>query len=42
MIHHSVKDKEILAADFISNCSRVFKAMVPFNKFVNDPVMALN
>jgi uncharacterized protein (TIGR02453 family) len=41
MIHHHVKDKEIVASDFVSYCSKVFKAMVPFNKFVNDPVMAL-
>jgi uncharacterized protein (TIGR02453 family) len=41
MIHHSVKDKQILADDFASYCSKIFKAMVPFNKFVNDPVMAL-
>ena len=42
MIHHAVKDKEILEADFVSYCSKIFKAMVPVNKFVNDPVMALN
>ena len=41
MIHHQVKDKEIIAADFVSSSSKIFKAMVPFNKFVNDPVMAL-
>jgi uncharacterized protein (TIGR02453 family) len=41
MIHHAVNDKEIVAADFVSSCSKVFKAMVPFNKFVNDPVLAL-
>jgi len=41
MIHHSVKDKQILAGDFASYCSKIFKAMVPFNRFVNDPVIAL-
>lgn len=40
MIHHAVKDKAILATDFASYCSKIFKAMVPFNKFLNDPVMA--
>jgi len=41
MVHHSVADKEILSGNFISYCTKVFKAMVPFNKFVNEPVMAL-
>ena len=41
MIHHSVKDQQILTGDFATYCSKIFKAMVPFNKFVNDPVMAL-
>jgi uncharacterized protein (TIGR02453 family) len=41
MIHHSVADKEILSGNFISYCTKVFKTMVPFNKFVNEPVMAL-
>jgi len=42
MIHHAVGDKEILNEDFTSNCIQVFKAMVPFNKFVNEPVIALS
>jgi hypothetical protein len=42
MIHHSVADKDILSDDFAAYCGKVFKAMVPFNKFVNEPVMALN
>jgi uncharacterized protein (TIGR02453 family) len=41
MIHHSVHDKQVLSEDFAAYCSKIFKAMVPFNKFVNDPVMAL-
>ena len=41
MIHHAVNDKQILAADLVSYCSKICKAMVPFNKFVNEPVMAL-
>jgi uncharacterized protein (TIGR02453 family) len=41
MIHHSVADKEILSGNFISYCAKVFKTMVPFNKFVNEPLMAL-
>jgi len=40
MIHHTVTDKQILAADFASYCTTIFKALVPFNKFVNNPVMA--
>lgn len=38
MIHHPVADKEILSGDFTSYAAKVFKAMVPFNTFVNEPV----
>lgn len=41
MIHHSVSDKEILSDNFTSYCVKIFKAMVPFNSFVNEPVLAL-
>ncbi len=41
MIHHTVSDKEILSNTFAADCTRVFKAMVPFNRFLNEPVMAL-
>jgi len=39
MICHSVTDKNILAEDSISYCTKVFKAMQPFNSFVNAPLM---
>jgi uncharacterized protein (TIGR02453 family) len=42
MIRHSLSDRDILDEDFTSNCVKVFKAMVPFNKFVNEPVIALS
>jgi uncharacterized protein (TIGR02453 family) len=42
VIHHSVADKEIVASDFVSYCVKVFKAMIPFNQFINKPVMALS
>lgn len=38
MIKHPVSDKEILAGNYTGYCAKVFKAMVPFNKFVNEPV----
>jgi uncharacterized protein (TIGR02453 family) len=38
MIHHKVSDKEILSDEFLAECARVCKAMVPFNKFVNAPL----
>jgi uncharacterized protein (TIGR02453 family) len=39
MIHHAVADKETISGDFIKYCTKVFKAMVPFNSFLNKPVM---
>jgi uncharacterized protein (TIGR02453 family) len=39
MIHHSVADKETIAGDFIKYCTKIFRLMVPFNSFVNKPVM---
>ncbi len=42
MIWHSLSDKEIIAVNFISVCARVFKAMVPFNRFLNESMMAAN
>jgi uncharacterized protein (TIGR02453 family) len=41
MIRHSIDDKKIISADFASYCSKIFKTMVPFNSFVNTPVIAL-
>jgi uncharacterized protein (TIGR02453 family) len=41
MIHHSLKDKQLLAGDFASYCAKIFRRMVPFNKFVNESLMAL-
>jgi uncharacterized protein (TIGR02453 family) len=38
MIHHAIPDKEITGPDFAGYCAKVFKAMVPFNVFVNKPV----
>ncbi len=35
MIHHSIADKDLLSPDFVSQCSKIFKAMVPLNSFVN-------
>jgi uncharacterized protein (TIGR02453 family) len=39
MIHHAVADKEVLSGNFMSYCTKIFKSMVPFNSFVNKPVM---
>lgn len=41
MIQHRPDDKQIAGADFAAYCGVVFKAMAPFNTFVNTPVMAL-
>ncbi|MFZ1081723.1 MAG: DUF2461 domain-containing protein [Candidatus Kryptoniota bacterium] len=41
MIRHEVDDKRILSKDFASYCSKVFKAMVPFNSFINKSTMAI-
>ena len=37
MICHSIDDKQILADDSISYCTKVYKAIQPFNAFVNAP-----
>ena len=41
MAWHPVSDKEILSDGFADNCVRVFKAMMPFNQFLLEPLMAL-
>lgn len=41
MIHHSVGAKEITSEKFSSYCTKIFKMMIPFNSFINKPVMAL-
>jgi uncharacterized protein (TIGR02453 family) len=41
MLRHSVDDKTVLSDGFASYCSKVFKAMVPFNSFLNKSVAAL-
>jgi len=38
-MHHPVDENTILSDDFVSYCANIFKAMVPFNSFVNEPVM---
>jgi len=40
MIIHSVDDTKILSDDFNTYCANIFKAMVPFNSFVNEPVIS--
>jgi uncharacterized protein (TIGR02453 family) len=39
VIHHAVPDGEITLPGFADYCAKVFKAMVPFNSFLNEPVM---
>lgn len=39
MIHHEVGDKEVLTPAFSQYCARIFQAMVPFNQFVNKPLL---
>ncbi len=41
VLRHSVDDKMVLSDGFASYCSKVFKAMVPFNSFLNKSVAAL-
>ncbi len=41
IIRHSVTDKEILSENFASYCNKIFRSTVPFNSFVNEPVLAL-
>jgi uncharacterized protein (TIGR02453 family) len=35
---HSLDDKKILSDDFAPYCAKIFKAMVPFNFFLNESV----
>jgi uncharacterized protein (TIGR02453 family) len=39
MIHHKVNDKELFSHDFVAYCAKVCKNMIPFNQFVNKPVL---
>jgi uncharacterized protein (TIGR02453 family) len=41
MLRHSVPDQKVLDKGFDAYCAKLFKTMVPFNTFVNKPVMAL-
>jgi len=41
MAWHPVSEKQILLDDFGAHCVRVFKAMMPFNQFLLEPLMAL-
>jgi uncharacterized protein (TIGR02453 family) len=36
IIKHTVDDKTILSSDFTTYCAKVFKAITPFNTFVNN------
>jgi uncharacterized protein (TIGR02453 family) len=38
---HSVSAKEINTPGFTKYCAAIFKGMVPFNKFLNEPVLEL-
>ncbi len=38
VIRHSMNDKDVLSARFATSCSNVFKAMVPFNTFLNTAI----
>lgn len=37
---HAVDDAIVLSDDFVGYCVKIFKAMVPFNTFLNEPVMS--
>lgn len=39
VIYHALDEKEIFSENFIISCGKVFKAMVPFNDFLNAPMM---
>jgi uncharacterized protein (TIGR02453 family) len=41
MLHHPVDHNDITSVDFVSYCAGIYRSMVPFNKFVNRPVLAL-
>ena len=41
VILHSMSDKEVLSDNFAKTCAAVFKAMVPFNGFMNDAARGL-
>ncbi len=36
MIRHPLSDGDVLSKDAVPLCAKIFKAMVPFNAFVND------
>jgi uncharacterized protein (TIGR02453 family) len=38
VIRHPLDDKNVLSTRFATNCSNVFKAMVPFNTFLNTAI----
>jgi len=35
---HSLDDKKMLSDDLVPYCAKIFKAMVPFNRFLNEAV----
>ncbi len=37
MVRHALGDKDVLSGGFVRLCTAVFKTMVPFNAFVNEP-----
>ena len=38
VMYHALDEKEICGENFITYCSKVFKAMVPFNEFLKAPM----
>jgi len=38
VIRHPIDDKDVLTTRFATSCANVFKAMVPFNKFLNTAI----
>jgi uncharacterized protein (TIGR02453 family) len=38
LVIHDLTDKEVLSKDFLKQCSMIFKAMYPFNKFLRTAV----
>ena len=40
IIMHHVSEKDITADKFADYCAKIFKSMVPFNSFVNKPVLS--
>jgi len=35
---HYIDEKTVLSNNFINYCVRIYKSMVPFNKFINEPI----